>query len=481
MRSFLYRLAGWIVAAAVLALLAAGLVTWHKRREEIDPVSDEQKVARSLGIIRTSTPADRKVLKVLFYGQSITASGWDKSVLEHWREKYPNTVFVEQNRALGGFASPALERTTEQDIAAFYPDLIVFQVYGDHRAYERILRMFRSLTAADVILQNDHGNELPELPCAEGLQLSLHRQPGCAGLLWVHQRVWEDEMSYHKIPSFAKQYGLAVEPQRLWWRDYLLRNRLPPQALLIDHIHPNAAGKQLLADFFEQYFDSLVEHWNGETEHNVVSLPPNQPRTADGQETIGFDGSRLELLSSQPLSAWPTVLVDGEAPRQIDGCYQVTRANLLPTGAWPVVRRITLRHDRTAEDWTATLTGISADQSAFTFSVKGSVTGDDGAGDSTHDFVSKSGELSIQAEDWMPQRAFELTHTPLPDPYPVHWSVQYVCGGEPEAIDLGGGRMQYRYVLATGLVNGAHTVKLSFAANTLAKVTEFRAYRPPLH
>ena len=152
-------------AIAAVGLLAGGIAvlgTWYKHARETDQVPDEQKIARTLEIIRTSTPTDHKALKVLFYGQSITASGWESGVLDNWHQKYPNTVFVVQNRALGGFSSDALIRTTEQDIAAFYPDLIVFHVYGDDTDYEKILRLFRSRTAADIIVQTDHGNVLPD-------------------------------------------------------------------------------------------------------------------------------------------------------------------------------------------------------------------------------------------------------------------------------------------------------------------------------
>ncbi len=162
-------------------MLAAAVLTSVKRREQIDTVSDEQKLARVLGIIRTSSPSNHRVLKVLFYGQSITRSGWDQIVISHWRQAYPNTIFVVQNSALGGFASKALVRTTEQTIAAFYPDLIIFHVYGDDRAYEQIIRLFRSRTAADIIVQTDHGEVLPDPPCPEGLQVSLVRPAGCAG------------------------------------------------------------------------------------------------------------------------------------------------------------------------------------------------------------------------------------------------------------------------------------------------------------
>lgn len=470
-----------MVAAVLLLLAMAACVTWGLHWQEVDTVSDEQKIARSLEIIRTSTPTDHKVLKVLFYGQSITRSGWDKAVIDHWHQRYPNTVFVVQNRALGGFASPMLLRATEQDITAFYPDLIIFHVYGDHRAYEKIIRLFRSKTAADIIVQTDHGESLPDPPCREGLRLTVHQQLGCTGILWERQRNWYDEMSYHKIPSLAKKYGLAVEPQRAWWREYLLRTQVEPKSLLADDIHPNERGRELIADFFNQYFDNLVARWNGQTESSVVSIPANASIYGNGQATVDFDGSRLELLSSKPLATWPTIVIDGDSSKDIDGCYQVTRASSIGTVPdWPALRRITLRHNHIAEDWTATLTQISPDQRSFTFTVQASKTGDQGHGDSLHDFLSKSGGLRIESQDWVVAYAYEWKHIPLQAPFEVHWSVKNVCDGEPEVIDRGDGTLQYRYVLGTGLSNKKHTVILSARMIDLANSTEFRAYKPPL-
>jgi hypothetical protein len=481
MRLLNLRIGIWIAAAGLLILLVAAGATWVKQRQEFDTVCDVQKIARSLEIIRTSTPSNRKVLKVLFYGQSITRSGWDKIVIQHWQQTYPNTVFVVQNRALGGFASPALERTTEQDIAAFYPDLIIFHVYGDHRAYERIIRLMRSRTAADIIVQTDYGTTVPDPPCREGLQLALHRPPGCAGYGWLHQRDWYDEMSYHKIPAFAKKYALAMEPQRTWWRTYLLSTGVNPSLMVLpDNIHPNDKGKALMAVFFDSYFDNLVARWNGQSENNVVSIPSPVPTA--GHETVDFDGSRLELLTAKPIANWPAVTIDGTPPNQYDGCYQVTRASSIKTVPdWPALRRINLRHDHVAEDWTLTLTRISPDQKSFSFSVEASITGNEGGGDSAHDFLSKSGRLSIERQDWMVEPAFELKHIPLQAPFAVNWSVNDVCDGSPEAIDRGEGSMEYRYVLGTGLVNERHRVTLSLSPGDLANVTEFRAYKPRLH
>jgi hypothetical protein len=481
-RPLLLRIEGWTITAVLFVFLLGASVTWFMHRSQVDPVSDTQKIARSLGIIRTSTPANHNILKVLFYGQSITRSGWDEAVVEHWHRRYPNTVFVVQNRALGGFASPQLLRTTEQDIAAFYPDLIIFHVYGDHHAYEQIIRLFRSHTAADIIVQTDHGEQLPDASCPEGLRLTLHRPPGCRGVLWLRQRNWYDEMSYHIIPRLAKRYGLAMEPQRVWWRDYLLQTHLRPETLLVDDIHPNEKGKELIAAFFSRYFDSLVDAWNGQQGHSVVSIPARSLEGTGGRETFSFEGSRVELITTRRIVVWPTITVDGRSPKDMDGCYLATRASSIGTVPdWPAVRRIVLTHDHIAEDWTVIMTQISPDQRSFAFTVEASKAGSEGFGDSSHDFVSRSGKLGIEAQDWMLARAYNLKHIPLQTPFHVHWSVVNICDGPAEEIDRGDGTKQYTYVLAAGLTNERHSLTITSDDDELGNVSEFRAYRPPLH
>ncbi len=69
-------------------------------------------------------------------------------------------------------------------------------------------------------------------------------------------------------------------------------------------------------------------------------------------------------------------------------------------------------------------------------------------GDSSHDFVSRSGLLGIEAQDWMLARAYNVKHVPLQIPFHVHWSVVNICDGAAEEIDRGDGTKQYSYVLA---------------------------------
>ena len=470
MRVHARHAAGLLLILIALAIAAAAWITHQRRQAEQRREPEVQTLARTLGILRTGTPTDPKVLKVLFYGQSITKSGWDQITLTHWHTTYPNTVFVAKNMALGGFGSVMLSRTDARDIQEFYPDLIVFHDYGDHRAYEQILRDFRTLTAADVILQTDHGEVLPDPICPEGLQTSLRRPPGCAGFAWLHQRLWSDEMSYHKLPALAAKYGVALEPQRGWWRDLLLHTGEPASAYLADQIHPNQRGKQVIADLFNGYLDRLAAQWHGETE-NTVRDEPLEPN-------VSFDGNRLELITEAPLGAPPEVMIDGLTPKQLDGCYQVTRSSDTQVEPdWPALRRITPHTDHTPADWTATIPDLSPEASRFRFTVASSADGEQGTGTAGQPFTSRDGLLSFEPDDWMLARAVTEKHRPIQSPFVVRWQVRFVCGADPEVIPLAPGRTQYKYVLATGLPNRTHAAQLKLAG---APNAFFRIYRPPL-
>jgi hypothetical protein len=474
------RLASKIgIGAAVAAIAAIGIAefVW----DHASDATDVQKLARSLQIIRTSTAATRKVLKVLFYGQSITRSGWAEKVVEHWHDAYPNTVFVVQNRAIGGFDSRDLARTTEQDITAFYPDLIIFHAYGDHRTYEEIIRLFRSRTAADIIVQTDHGEVLPQTHCTEGLHFTLTPPPGCAGFLWYRQALWGDEMAYHKIPALARKYQLALEPQRDWWRDYLLKTKTDPRSLLIDGLHPNARGTELMAMFFNRYFDGLVSAYTNETARDVKAAKLSENEAHSGQATILFRGTRLELVASKPFESWPEIRIDGRFPKDLSGCYHLSRVTSTGTVPdWPAVRRISMEEDHVAEKWTAVLSNFSPDQRDFQFSIEGSRTGPDGIGSGAHDFSSKSGRVAIESRDWMVERAWKQSHVTLRQPIVINWSVDCVCDGRPEVTDRGDGTREFRYVVADGLVKARHSAQFRGTAADLETIDYLNVYKPRL-
>ena len=88
-------------------------------------------------------------MRVLFYGQSITEQEWSKQVTEDLRKRFPNADLEIENRAIGGFASQLLIRPAEHDVYPFYPDLVIFHVFGANQQYEQIIKSIRSRTTAE--------------------------------------------------------------------------------------------------------------------------------------------------------------------------------------------------------------------------------------------------------------------------------------------------------------------------------------------
>lgn len=120
-------------------------------------------IQRTMTLLATSTPKHRNTVRVLFYGQSITAQDWTKQVSDWLRKTYPNANLIIENRAIGGHSSQLLWRTAEADLYPFQPDLLIFHVYGSHIDYETIIRNVRQRTTADVLLQTDHITKPEEL------------------------------------------------------------------------------------------------------------------------------------------------------------------------------------------------------------------------------------------------------------------------------------------------------------------------------
>ena len=85
---------------------------------------------------------------------AILAGDWDraKQVADDLRRRFPHANLVVENRAIGGFASQLLVKTAETDLYPFYPDLVVFHVYGSHIEYENIIRRIRERTTAEILM-----------------------------------------------------------------------------------------------------------------------------------------------------------------------------------------------------------------------------------------------------------------------------------------------------------------------------------------
>ncbi len=421
---------------------------------------------RSMTLMATSTPQQRHTVRILFYGQSIVGQKWHTMVVGDLKKRFPYTDFVVENKAIGGFSSQLLVRTMDYDLIPFYPDLLVFHVYGASDKYEEIIRKVRSRTTAEIIMQSDHANIWPE--------------PKCEGNFWVQQKEWGDKMNYFILPPIARKYGCAWQPQRWEWVDYLKDNGLEPSGLLKDSVHLNEQGRWLMAELLKRFLVYLPDEPQDEWKDMVRTYEVGKDlQWEDNKLSLEFEGNRVVVLADAGPVGRATVRIDGKKPSEHPECYTFTRPSGTPTIGWPAIKKITWETPPVLETWEAMCSGFNEDHTDFAFTVKGSVTGPDGAGRANEKFVSDSGRIVIEPEDWVFEYDRRVGKKDAPDGFAVRWKVALMGVDEyvaPEATDPS---REHPTVLASDLENTSHTLELVATGDAKPAIKAIRVYRPP--
>ena len=425
----------------MLALVAAALVLVPQESRSYPPLPPPADtdafgagVQRTMALLATSTPEKRNKVRVLFYGQSITEQDWWKQVAEDLRRRFPNADLDIQNRAVGGFASQILCRVAEHDVPAFYPDLVIFHVYGANDKYEEILRLIRTRTTAEILMQRDHVTKWP-------VENPEQKDP-----MW-----WDHMMNDVFLPQYAKKYGCGLADVRGQWLAYLKANGLEPKALLKDDVHLNEHGCFVMAEIVKRYLVYKPALLTDEAKRSVITLPVGK----DGK--VEFEGNRVDLVGGKASG----VLIDGKKPTEIPECIGFTRTSLSQSFWGPALLRVGSAAPRVIEDWTLKVLEVDEKAEHLRFTVTGSVTGPDGEGVSSERFQSKSGRVLIEPGDWWIRNVQEMTKKPVPPGFEVKWKAALL--GDPASGTL-----------AQGLANGRHVLQVNGAAGALA----VRVYRP---
>lgn len=460
-----------VCAAAASSARAAGKPPFPAPPPLPDDPRRGAGIQRTMTLLATSTPECRHRVRILFYGQSITEQAWWKEVADDLRRRFPDADLEIANLAIGGYASQLLCRVAEHDLYPFYPDLLIFYVYGDHRRYEDILRETRRRTTAEIVMQTDHVTA----------DADMTEETDPAKLTPANWSAW---MNHAFLPSAAAQYGAMLLDQRADWGRYLQANRLPPKALLSDGTHLNDHGNYLMAELVKR---QLV--------HNPKL--PKEPwkdlvRTVEvgrdvawqgGRLRLEFEGNRVDLVAApggdKPAAA--RVLIDGRKPSEFPGCYVITR----PSGCvgiplWPAVNRVTWQKPLLVEDWTVRITRINDAADEFEFTVAGSKTGPDGTGNAKERFVSASGRVVIDPEDWHMARSRAFTKQPVPAGFEIRWKVVEKCVDTYEPPKVDDPSREVLTTLAQGIPNAAHTLELVADGPGVPPIRAIRVYRPPL-
>ena len=434
-----------------------------------DPATLGLNIQRTMTLLATSTPEHRNTVKVLFYGQSITEQEWTKEVTADLRRRFPHANLIIENRAIGGHSSQLLVKTAGADLYPFQPDLMIFYVYGSHIDYESIIRRTRERTTAEILMQTDH--------VTKDSDLTEPTDP--AGL---SPRQWNSFMNYKFLPETARKYGCGLVDQRNLWKQYLKDTGLSATNLLKDGVHLNAHGNYLMAELVKAQIvhrpDTKLDPMNCDT---VKTFQVGKDfQWQDGKITLSFEGNRVDVI---PRSANVSVRIDGKKPSEIPETYGFTRVSAFPGSSWPCLLQVGSQKPLQSEWWTLTVKEASPDMKTLKFEVAGSQTGPDGAGTRAENFVSKSGRIAINTNDWNLDFCFKVFKRSLPANHVIIWradshGMDRIQNGSAITPPLG---VELARTAAQGLPNGKHTLELEPLNPGVPRIlTAIRVYRPPV-
>ena len=471
------RLAIFFLAPALIAgaTRAQSTNSFVAPRNTGNPADFGRHLQRTMTLLASSTPEKRHTVRILFYGQSITIQDWWKEVAADLRRRFTNANLVIENRGLGGFAAQLLVKTAETDLYPFYPDLMIFYVYGSHLEYENIIRRARERTTAEILIQTDH--------VTRDEDLTEETNPAK-----LTPKQWTPWMNHVFLPETARKYGCGVVEQHELWKEYLRDFKLPARNLLTDGVHLNAHGNFVMAELVKPHLvhradlPPVSDPWNTDT---VRTWRVGEDLAwRDGKLTLAFDGNRVDvILRDSPTNAPAVpVRIDGMRPSEIPELYGFTRTTPFPQSDWPCLLRVTSRAPLQVEEWTITVTNATDDLKRFEFSLAGSRTGSDGTGrfqtNSPAKFVSNSKRIIIDPGDWNFDYALRTFKRPLPPGFQIKWKVVPHFANEVVAVPVRNPAIETVVTVAQGLRPGRHTLEIT--GGERAPIAALRVYRPPL-
>lgn len=465
------------LAVSALAVGVSAAETEFKPLTPPPPAALGANIQRTMTLLATSTPQKRNRVRILFYGQSVTRNPWWQEVADHLRKTYPHADIEIENRAIGGYGASTLIHTAEHDLYPFYPDLMIFHVYGGVKGgeQEKIIAKLRRTTTSEVLLWTSHFRWPRNLP-----RDGDPNDPGA-------QKLTEsDEERSQMIRDIAAKHGCELAEVREQIRRYLKDNELFPKDTLHDSVHPNKLGNYLIGGFIRPHLrhDPAFprEPWAG----LVTDVQANDERVkrhADGSLELPFHGNRVDVVAAACKGTPGTarVLIDGQPPSTFPELYYHTRPSNAPHDrVRPAINRIDHEKPLVLETWTAKILACDPEKNVLKYEVIGSQTGPDGQGNHLEKFVSDSGRVVIPPRKWMVCWAVKYRKKPLPPDFTVTWEAKALFRDTYEAPVVDDAVRDYATMVAQGLSNGPHVLKIIPNGDGPMPIKAFRVYRPPL-
>lgn len=423
--------------------------------------------SKTMNLLQQSTPQKRNTVKILIYGQSISAQDWWLEVKRTVEERFPNADLVMKNKSIGGFSTQYLYKTVEMDVSSFYPDLILLHVYGNNHYYDSVLFTIRSRTSAEIAIMTDH---------------------------YIGENAWSDTMCYHILPSLAEKYKCDMINIRDPWKQYLSDNQIEPAKLLTDGTHLNDWGNFLMAELVKPLF-CFKPYYPDDPLGLQTLYKSGSDFTFQGDTlTLKFLGNKVDvILDNMHITEGDSarILLDGLKPSTFQGCYFMTRPFNDKGKEWPwtLPAMIRIKHTQpwTNEQWLCIFTKVKAPYQDFSFRIRGSVSGNDGSGKASRNFVSKSGKVIIDKNDaekggdWHLNRSYKVLKTLINKGDTVKWETYTISKDILVPVMKSEKASENSITLFQGVTNTSHVLKIIKTGAQNPHITEIKVYKPFLN
>jgi hypothetical protein len=209
----------------------------------------------------------------------------------------------------------------------------------------------------------------------------------------------------------------------------------------------------------------------------------------NGKIELPFKGNKVDVILSEPNSkSTSEVLLDGKRPSTFQGTFFMTRPYSVENKSWPwtLPAMILVGHEKhwVEEEWTCRFTEALPPFEDFSFEITGSVTGKDGVGKGSEDFVSLSKRVIIKkgdAEnggDWHLNRSYKVLKTTVKAGDEVKWKTYSISIDTLDLSRYSDLKGEKVVTLFQGVPNINHVLTISCEGTKIFPITEIRVYRP---
>ncbi|MDX2197118.1 MAG: T9SS type A sorting domain-containing protein [Cytophagales bacterium] len=428
---------------------------------------------RSMKLLATSSPSKRNTVKIMVYGQSIAKQEWSDTVRKLLKKRFPYAHIIMTNRSIGGCWAGCLQDPVEYDIKTFYPDLVLFDVYGWNSwgsnqgpQYENIIRYIREHTAAEVGMQTHHVTNSDR---AQGV----------------------DNSDFIRLRN---TYGVELVDVRTPWLNYLNTNNITnANDLTTDGSHLNDWGNFLMARLWLPYLQYKPQFASDTFKQVKTYRVGTDVFWVNGKITLPFNGNKVELVAGTPTAGADSakIFIDGNRPSTIPGTVMFLRPNEpfdtvfkhFDQYDWPWQKGAIMKFNQGAkpkpETWTLQFTSYS-NTTSFAYNVVGSKTGADGSGSYAGNVVFTSTSKIVtfdRSKFWLNTASYPNTFIGVG--FQIKWEARpYYSNTFIPPVTVASSVVDSVVTAAQGITNNNHLLEIQATGAGNTPLKEIRIYQP---